>query len=81
LSKPIIKPTLRPEAKLELSSAAANAVMRVLEMTGNYAYQTCIKCDHFDEPNEICKLYKMRPPAKIIAFGCEKYEDDDWIPF
>lgn len=28
---------------------------------------------------EVCTLYKARPPAETIVFGCEKYEWD--IPF
>lgn len=75
------KPTLREGAKLELSAAASNSVYRVLEDMTNYPFKTCIKCDNFDEKNELCKLYNARPPARIIAFGCEQYKDDDWIPF
>lgn len=77
----IIKPTLREEAKLEISAAASNAALRVLENSHHYPFKTCMNCEYFDEPTELCKLYKLRPPAKIIAFGCEKYEDGDIIPF
>ena len=76
-----IKPTLRSEAKAELAASASNAVYRVLEMIDNYPFQTCMRCDHFEEAKENCKLFNMRPPAKVIAFGCEKFTDDDWIPF
>ena len=76
-----VKPTLREGAKLELSAAASNSVYRVLEDMQNYPFKTCLKCDHFNEKDELCKLVNMRPPAKIIAFGCDKYADDDWIPF
>lgn len=80
--KTIIKPTLREGAKLELASAASNAMYRVLEDNNtNYPFQTCLRCDNFDEPKEICKLFNMRPPAKVIAFGCEKFDDKEWIPF
>lgn len=42
--------------------------------------RTCINCLHFDEPNEICKKYdNQRPPARIIALGCDGHEDE--IPF
>ncbi len=41
--------------------------------------KTCINCFHFQETTEQCKLFRARPPARIIAFGCEKY--DDQIPF
>lgn len=43
-------------------------------------YRSCINCEHFDEPNEKCKLYNQRPPARVIAYGCEEYEDIE-IPF
>lgn len=75
------KPTLREEAKLEISSAASNAALRVLESSHHYPFKTCMTCENFNEEKELCKLYNLRPPASIIAFGCEKYEDDDGIPF
>lgn len=76
-----IKPTLREGARLELSSAILNAAANIMEATANYPYRTCLRCDNFDEPKEICKLYNQRPPAKIIAFGCEQFDDKEWIPF
>lgn len=30
---------------------------------------------------ETCTKYEMRPPARVIAFGCKDYEDEDSIPF
>lgn len=42
---------------------------------------TCIKCFHFNESAEICKLANARPPARIIAFGCDSYEKEDEIPY
>jgi hypothetical protein len=39
---------------------------------------TCIKCGHFNEKDEMCNLYKQRPPARVIAFGCPSF---DFIPF
>lgn len=30
---------------------------------------------------ETCTKYNMRPPARVIAFGCPAYEDEDSIPF
>lgn len=42
--------------------------------------RTCINCLHFDEPNEACRQYdNQRPPARIIALGCDGHEDE--IPF
>ena len=41
--------------------------------------ENCITCNNFDEQYEICKLVNVRPPARVIAFGCDSY--DDKIPF
>lgn len=42
---------------------------------------SCISCENFDEPSEICKVYKARPPARVIALSCKSYDDKDSIPF
>lgn len=39
----------------------------------------CPTCTHFDGRVEQCILAGKRPPAKIIAEGCNKFEYD--IPF
>jgi hypothetical protein len=39
----------------------------------------CPNCTHFAYDLEICKLAQKRPPARIIANGCDKYESE--IPF
>jgi len=47
------------------------------------ALRTCVTCEHFDKDAETCKLADgQRPPAKVIAYGCDSYtfEFDD-IPF
>lgn len=39
--------------------------------------RTCLNCLHFDEPNEVCRQYNnQRPPARIIALGCDGHEDE-----
>jgi hypothetical protein len=43
------------------------------------ACRTCVTCEHFDDKAELCKLNGLRPPAFVIAFGCECFEDR--IPF
>lgn len=46
------------------------------------ATQCCPNCSHFDEKNELCTAAKpapARPPARVIAFGCEYFLDV--IPF
>jgi len=39
----------------------------------------CPNCDHWMPGKELCELVMQRPPADVIAFGCERY--DDAIPF
>lgn len=40
---------------------------------------SCLTCEHFDEASETCHVYKQRPPARVIAYGCPSWIDD--IPF
>jgi hypothetical protein len=40
----------------------------------------CPNCDNFDSFGEKCKLNHLRPPAPIIAFGCERFNWND-CPF
>lgn len=58
-----------------VSAQFAAGLTRVVEN----AARTCIVCDHFDLPKELCNLNRQRPPARIIAFGCECFENE--IPF
>jgi hypothetical protein len=43
--------------------------------------RTCLTCLHFQESNEMCKTYKARPPARVIAYGCKDYMNEEEIPF
>lgn len=39
----------------------------------------CINCSHW---NNGCMLAESRmPPPEIIAYGCERWDDNDDIPF
>lgn len=40
--------------------------------------RNCIKCGYFVEATETCNMFKARPPARVIAYGCPEY---DFIPF
>jgi len=43
---------------------------------------SCVNCDNWHHIEEYCKKYMERPPAKIIAFGCNDWTNiDDDIPF
>lgn len=37
------------------------------------AMETCLSCEHFHEPTEVCALAQARPPARVIAHGCPSY--------
>lgn len=52
----------------------------VLKHSLQNATRCCPNCEHFDGGLEKCKLNNMRPPATIIAFGCECFIDNE-IPF
>lgn len=41
--------------------------------------RTCVTCDFFDEDTEQCRKWNARPPAKVIAYGCDQYLEE--IPF
>jgi hypothetical protein len=43
--------------------------------------RTCMTCVHFQESNEVCKRYNLRPPARVIAYGCKDYMNEEEIPF
>lgn len=40
--------------------------------------KNCTTCEEFDNTKEVCKKFNQRPPARIIAYGCEHWYD---IPF
>jgi hypothetical protein len=61
-------------------NALADLLKPTIVMTLHEATRTCLTCDHFREhKGEVCAKFNQRPPAKIIAFGCEHYENE--IPF
>lgn len=53
---------------------AEQIAIRLVEELRN-GLQTCITCEHFDEPREICNLAAKRPPAKVIAYGCNAWKE------
>lgn len=43
---------------------------------------SCLSCEYFKESTEECNAANgAKPPARIIAFGCNMYKDKDDIPF
>jgi len=43
--------------------------------------KSCLTCGYFHEPEEMCKKFKMKPPARVIAFSCESYDGSCDVPF
>lgn len=41
---------------------------------------SCCTCENFDPKLEMCRLAGQRPPAQIIAYGCEQWVDVN-LPF
>lgn len=74
------KPRFRTEAMLEIRSNIYNIVANSLEQC-KPIYKSCMNCSNFDEKNELCLIYRERPPARIIAYGCIKWVDVEEIPF
>lgn len=72
--------------EIELRSKLAQLLTEVIKdvTPNNMLFQSCIVCEYFGE-NEICKAYNVRPPARIIVFGCKNFEEssniDGDIPF
>ncbi|WLJ71057.1 hypothetical protein [Sphingomonas phage Kimi] len=74
-----IKPQFRHGINLKgeiLNEALKGTTWNVLGIM-----RSCIACDHFLEQTEQCTKYGARPPARVIAFGCPSFEDDNDIPF
>ena len=72
-------PKLRPNARHELRANIYNALENIFEQ--ECIYISCINCANFRAKEEMCGLVMQRPPAKVIAYACPKWEDKDEIPF
>lgn len=41
--------------------------------------RSCPDCAQWEGKGEFCRRYQMRPPATVIAKGCEEFDPE--IPF
>lgn len=59
---------------------SARATLSLLLKEKDACRSTCVECLHFDDKKELCTVAHphRRPPAQIIAYGCELFE---YIPF
>lgn len=70
---------LRSSPERERSIAIAlQAAAKEIAASVVTCMSTCVNCYNFDGTGEVCMLYKVRPPAKVIAYGCENF---DSMPF
>ena len=69
--------------RVMIPTAALNEQGAVTATWPNGITRSCVSCDHFKPAPglEHCGLVNQRPPARIIAFGCERYSDDMDVPF
>lgn len=42
-------------------------------------WMTCLNCMYFKETEDLCELFKAKPPTHVIVTGCKDHLDD--IPF
>lgn len=80
-------PDLSPRAGLPFHHAVGE-ITRALHQAR--LIHCCLTCEHWrDAPDpaegtttpgpEMCRLYQLRPPAKVIAYGCPSWTDG--LPF
>lgn len=69
----------RPCTRMEIVEALADIAKQSFANELTKVVRSCLNCDKFDETNELCNKYGGRPPARIIAFGCDGYEEK--VPF
>ncbi len=63
----------------ELASKIVDRGVITTALTNANVYRNCLTCTYFVEHMEMCERFNARPPARIIAYGCEKHSDE--IPF
>lgn len=70
--------TMQKEIDARLVQAVGDALGPLAEAIHD-ARRSCVTCLNFEMSSEKCLLARKRPPAQVIAFGCDEYERD--IPF
>lgn len=85
MNNSLFKQTFGGDARRrEIVNDIANELSHMVMVHLDRCTKTCVNCGHWRQgpptkPMEVCGLVNKRPPAKVIAFGCEHYEDS--IPF
>ncbi len=79
-TKPKLRDGFLEDFILLLTAKLAGRKLSV-PVISNEVLQSCLNCENFDEKTETCGVYRQRPPARVIAYGCVSYSDSDDIPF
>lgn len=74
----ILTDSVRENAMKDLSKAITEWMLE------QGLFRSCLNCEHWIEgpPNnrqQICGMFKSRPPTSVIVCGCEHHSDN--IPF
>lgn len=62
-----------PTEKFPSDIALRNSIEELIERAR--LHRSCITCNHFNEEHELCALAQGRPPARVIAFACPRYDE------
>jgi hypothetical protein len=65
---------LPPERFEALAQEVAKQLGRKIGYDLLVLSRTCVVCEHWRGGSETCGLNGQRPPATVIAFGCELFE-------
>lgn len=78
--KPKARRSLMNDCAEDFARAFKQGLREFVELQS--VHETCLTCNWFSEQGEICAKFSARPPARVIAYGCDNYENDaDEIPF
>jgi len=78
---PLNNPRISDAAISDIARELSNRLIPSIGTHFRTSIKCCPNCEHFEgSPIEKCKLNAMRPPAAIIAFGCECFVNND-CPF
>lgn len=64
---------LPPDQLAALADSVAARVGQKIGFSLLSLARNCPMCEHWNPDGETCKLNGLRPPATIIAFGCEYF--------
>lgn len=79
-ANPLVNPRVSDES---IRTIAAELSTRLMPSIGSHfrnSIKCCPNCEHFQADLEKCGLNSKRPPATVIAFGCECFVNND-MPF